>query len=196
MTHLKFGIQAKQKQSCLESIQTHADCNPIFPNPIKALYQFTEVDAGENPATRGSAQALPVRPVSRAPLPRARKQLPFDFKFVESIHEPALADSNGIRGIRGWLSRRHFNHIGHVQKIKIENERDVRNLPKDTDKKDCILVQHLALVDLQKQALRIEVKLQKKNEENSALKMQLQKMEDKWREYEEKMKSLENGKIN
>ncbi|CAI9772859.1 unnamed protein product [Fraxinus pennsylvanica] len=227
--------------------------------------------------------ALPVRPVSRARLPRARKQLPFDFKFVESIQEPALAEINGIRigvlentietaqkgilriqkcyrghqircyysklrrgaialqsfvrgensrkehwyrikrltaiiviqkhirehfaygaikhrnaavvclqsGIRGWLSRTHFDHIRHVQKIKIKNERDVRNLPEDTDKKDCVLVQHFALVDLQKQALRTEAKLRKKNEENSALKMQLQKMEDKWREYEEKMKSLE-----
>ncbi|CAA3015363.1 Hypothetical predicted protein [Olea europaea subsp. europaea] len=37
----------------------------------------------------------------------------------------------------------------------------------------------------------MEAKLRKKNEENSALKMQLQKMEDKWREYEETMKSVE-----
>lgn len=57
--------------------------------------------------------ALPVRPVSRARLPRARKNLPFNlyksgceencgykiesFKFLESIHEPDLADSDGIR---------------------------------------------------------------------------------------------------
>lgn len=36
-------------------------------------------------------------------------------------------------GIRGLLSRNHFNHIEHEQKLKIENEKDVRNLPKDID---------------------------------------------------------------
>ncbi|KAL2473338.1 Myosin-3 [Forsythia ovata] len=256
--------------------------------------------------------ALPFRPVSRARLPRARKQLPFNFQktgceetyghkdesfkwgvferqsvdreaFVESIHEQALAESDGIpigvlenskeiaqkgilkiqkwyrghqirchysklrrgvialqsfvrgensrkehgyrikrltaivviqkhirehfvyralkqrraaviclqSGIRGWLSRRHFDHIEHVQKPKIENERGVRNLPKDTDMKDRVLVQHFVLFDLQKQALRMEAKLRKKNEENSSLNIQLQKMEEKWQEHEEKMKSME-----
>ncbi|KAL2523933.1 Myosin-2 [Abeliophyllum distichum] len=256
--------------------------------------------------------SLPFRPVSRARLPRARKQLPFNFKktgceetyghkdgsfkwgvferqsvdreaFVESIHEQALVESDGIpigvlenskeiaqkgilkiqkwyrghqircyysklrrgvialqsfvrgensrkehgyrikrltaivviqkhirehfayralkqrhaaviclqSGIRGWLSRWHFDHIERVQKPKIENERGVRNLPKDTDMKDRVLVQHFVLVDLQKKALRTEAKLRKKNEENSALNIQLQKIEEKWQEYEEKMKSME-----
>ncbi|CAI9760300.1 unnamed protein product [Fraxinus pennsylvanica] len=242
---------------------------------------------------------LPVRPVSRARLPRARKHLPFNFqksgceenygykdksfKCVESIHKPDLAESDGIRigvlensketaekgvlkiqkcyrghrirsyysklrrgvialqsfvrcensrrerwyrtmrltaivviqkhireqfayralkerhaavvclqsGIRGWLSRNDFNHTEHERKLEIKNEGDVRKLSKDIDKKDHVLVQNFVLVDLQKQALRMEAKVRKKNKENSDLKMQLLKMEEKWREYEEKMKSLE-----
>ncbi|CAA3005888.1 myosin-2-like [Olea europaea subsp. europaea] len=184
--------------------------------------------------------ALPVRPVSRARLPRARKNLPFNFYksgceencgFSRQRWYSVVRGENSRRehwyritrltaivviqkhirewyayrelkerlaavvclqsGIRGWLSRNHFNHIEHEQKLKIENEKDVRNLPKDIDEKDLVLVQHFVLVDLQKQALRMEAKVRKKNNENSSLKMRLQKMERKWQEYEERMKSLE-----
>ncbi|PIN18579.1 hypothetical protein CDL12_08768 [Handroanthus impetiginosus] len=47
------------------------------------------------------------------------------------------------------------------------------------------------LVDLEKQVLRAEAKVRQKNEENNALKMQFQELENKWHQYEERMKSME-----
>ncbi|KAK6149848.1 hypothetical protein DH2020_017373 [Rehmannia glutinosa] len=115
--------------------------------------------------------ALPVRPVSRARLPRARKPLQLDFQrrnfeendasfkltkkddFFESFHEDDIAESNG----------------------------------------DCTQIPYSVLIDLRKRVLRTEAKVREKKEENVTLKTRLWEMEKKWQQSEERMKNLEKA---
>ncbi|KAK6124425.1 hypothetical protein DH2020_041845 [Rehmannia glutinosa] len=203
--------------------------------------------------------ALPVRPVSRARLPRARKPLQLDFQrrnfeendasfkltkkddFFESFHEDDIAESNGIelleknpkdvaekgvsniqkcyRGyqircyykelrsgvialqsfIRGENARRDYQYRSRSLKAIILIQKQARKYIKQRttktgpveDAKDCTQVPYSVLIDLRKRVLRTEAKVREKKEENVSLKMQLQEMEKKWQQSEERMKSLE-----
>lgn len=48
-----------------------------------------------------------------------------------------------------------------------------------------------SLVELQRRVLKAETTLEQKEEENAALREQLQQYETRWSEYEAKMKSME-----
>ncbi|GER53034.1 myosin-like protein [Striga asiatica] len=56
-----------------------------------------------------------------------------------------------------------------------------------------IEVPYSVLIDLQKRILRAEAKVRRKKEENVGLRMQIQEMEGKWQQYEERMKFLEKA---
>ncbi|GFQ01815.1 myosin-3 [Phtheirospermum japonicum] len=58
-------------------------------------------------------------------------------------------------------------------------------------KGDWTQVPYTVLIDLRRRVLRTEAKARETKEENVALKMQIQEMDNKWEQYEEKMKSLE-----
>ncbi|GER51864.1 myosin-related family protein [Striga asiatica] len=82
--------------------------------------------------------------------------------------------------IRGWLVRRCSGDIGLLQfGGRKENE------PLE------VLVKSSFLAELQRRVLRAEASLREKEEENDILRQRVQQYEDRWSEYELKMKSME-----
>ncbi|KAI3456332.1 hypothetical protein Pfo_012995 [Paulownia fortunei] len=90
-------------------------------------------------------------------------------------------------GIRGCRDRRHSNEIMYDSKSRKNKTGECRNLGLVADTK----VPYTVLIDLQKRVLRTEAKVREKREENIALKIQIQEIEKKWQQYEERMKSKE-----
>lgn len=98
--------------------------------------------------------------------------------------------------IRGWLVRRHVNGTRNLRKVHPEkaksrrkpsrNISEVKDIPQEQAQ-----VLPSALAELQMRVLKAEATLQQKEEENTALREQLQQSETRWSEYEEKMKSME-----
>ncbi|KAL6990972.1 hypothetical protein U1Q18_009092 [Sarracenia purpurea var. burkii] len=62
---------------------------------------------------------------------------------------------------------------------------------RDPETMDCIHTSSSALADLQRRLLWTERELGKKEDENAALRQQLQQLDKKWSQYEAKMKSIE-----
>ncbi|XP_010523208.1 PREDICTED: myosin-1-like [Tarenaya hassleriana] len=82
--------------------------------------------------------------------------------------------------IRGWLVRRCSGDIGW---LKFGGTK--RN------ESDEVLVKASVLAELQRKVLKAEAALREKEEENDILKQRLQQYENRWSEYETKMKSME-----
>ncbi|KAH9650949.1 Myosin-2 [Citrus sinensis] len=84
--------------------------------------------------------------------------------------------------IRGWLVRKQLK----MHKLKQSNPVNAKDVPQEQ-------VQALptALAELQRRVLKAEATLGQKEEENAALREQLQQYDAKWLEYEAKMKSME-----
>ncbi|KAJ4726231.1 myosin 2 [Melia azedarach] len=98
--------------------------------------------------------------------------------------------------IRGWLVRKHFNYIHNLKQANSVNAKSKRRPGrKSSEMKDIPQeqVQALpsALSELQRRVLKAETTLGQKEEENAALREQLQQYEARWLEYEAKMKSME-----
>ncbi|KAL2557658.1 Myosin-1 [Forsythia ovata] len=82
--------------------------------------------------------------------------------------------------IRGWMVRRCSGDIGFLQfggKKGAEQEE--------------VLVKSSVLAEMQRRVLRAEAALREKEEENDVLHQRLQQYENRWSEYELKMKSME-----
>ncbi|KAL3635819.1 Myosin-1 [Castilleja foliolosa] len=82
--------------------------------------------------------------------------------------------------IRGWLVRRCSGDIGLLQ---FGGEKG--NEPKE------VFVKSSFLAELQRRVLRAEASLREKEEENDILHQRLQQYENRWSEYELKMRSME-----
>ncbi|KAL8534893.1 hypothetical protein ACS0TY_010795 [Phlomoides rotata] len=82
--------------------------------------------------------------------------------------------------IRGWLVRRCSGDIGLLQFGARKG-----NEPEE------VLVKSSFLAELQRRVLRAEAALREKEEENDILHQRLQQYENRWSEYELKMKSME-----
>ncbi|KAK2965273.1 hypothetical protein RJ640_015771 [Escallonia rubra] len=94
--------------------------------------------------------------------------------------------------IRGWLSRRSFNQVEEVNKISIENKEGMRIMDyKYPNSKDHVQVPNYDIVDLERRILKAEAALGNKEEENATLRQRLEQYEEKWQEYEAKMKFME-----
>lgn len=92
--------------------------------------------------------------------------------------------------IRGWLTR--CNYKGNLRFLGIETMKEMRKLDwRNPEEKDYIQVSPSAIVDLQRRLLRAETELGRKEEENAAIRQQLQKFDKKWLHYEAKMNSME-----
>ncbi|KAK9059944.1 hypothetical protein SSX86_020648 [Deinandra increscens subsp. villosa] len=78
--------------------------------------------------------------------------------------------------IHGWLVRRSNENIGLVQ---------------FGPAKDHVVVSSSYLADLQRRVLKSEIGLREKEEEKDMLLQRIQQYDNRWSEYEEKMKSLE-----
>ncbi|XP_057512344.1 myosin-2-like [Actinidia eriantha] len=93
--------------------------------------------------------------------------------------------------IRGWLIRRCLNK-GNNRLPGVEAMEDKRKLDwRNQETKDYIQVASSALPDLQRRLLRAETEMEQKEEENAVLRQKLQQFDEKWLQYEAKMKSME-----
>ncbi|KAI3427532.1 uncharacterized protein J3R85_009358 [Psidium guajava] len=104
--------------------------------------------------------------------------------------------------IRGWLFRRKFNDLLKMKRSSLDTSKStyksgrrfsgVKDKPQKREKpQKQIEVMPAELADLQKQALKAEAILKQKEEENAALREELQQFETKWSDYEARMKSME-----
>ncbi|KAG2299313.1 hypothetical protein Bca52824_035785 [Brassica carinata] len=127
----------------------------------------------------------------------------FDIKakiHAESVSEASTAELNAVINlqsvVRGWLARKRFNSMQRQKELLDVTTKSKRkagrrisedkNLPLEQ-----FQVQQSAMSDLQKRVLKSEEALVQKEEENTALREQLRKFEERWSEYEIKMKSME-----
>ncbi|KAA8515341.1 hypothetical protein F0562_018429 [Nyssa sinensis] len=95
-------------------------------------------------------------------------------------------------GTRRWLTRKHLRCTENLKRPSIENTNGMKNsYRKIPETKDHIWLPPSVLADLQKQVIRAEAALEKKEEENATLQQQIQQFEKKWSQYEAKMKSME-----
>ncbi|XP_076890093.1 myosin-1-like, partial [Bidens hawaiensis] len=93
-----------------------------------------------------------------------------DFKKLYDAADAILAV------IRGWLVRRGNDDAG---------------LHQFGNSKDSVVVNKSYLADLQRRVLKAEIGIREKEEEKEIISQRIQQYEDRWAEYEQKMKSLE-----
>ncbi|XP_048492225.1 myosin-1 isoform X2 [Beta vulgaris subsp. vulgaris] len=98
-------------------------------------------------------------------------------QFLESTNATIVMQSV----IRGWLVRKCSGNIGLLLNLgeKAGNESDE------------VLVKASYLAELQRRVLKAEAALREKEEENEILHQRLRQYENRWSEYELKMKSME-----
>ncbi|CAA3030194.1 myosin-1 [Olea europaea subsp. europaea] len=98
-------------------------------------------------------------------------------KKFKNIYEASVLIQSVIRG---WMVRRCSGDIGflHFGAMKGAEQEEV-------------LVKSSFLAEMQRRVLRAEAALRKKEEENDVLHQRLQQYENRWSEYELKMKSME-----
>ncbi|XP_049384341.1 myosin-1-like [Solanum stenotomum] len=85
--------------------------------------------------------------------------------------------------IRGWLTRKKSNLSGDAKRSREKNDLD--------NKEPETKVPRSVLLDLQRHILKTEAALERKKEENAALRLHIQHYEIKWNQYESKMKAME-----
>ncbi|KAK9209356.1 hypothetical protein WN944_001722 [Citrus x changshan-huyou] len=97
--------------------------------------------------------------------------------------------------IRGWLVRKQLKMHKLKQSNPVNAKVKRRSGRKSSDMKDVpqeqVQALPTALAELQRRVLKAEATLGQKEEENTALREQLQQYDAKWLEYEAKMKSME-----
>ncbi|XP_011096207.1 myosin-2-like [Sesamum indicum] len=111
----------------------------------------------------------------------------FEHRVLEDEHAAVISLPSGCQ------DPRRSNGTMHERMLRTDEAGDSKNLGLVADPKDRIQVPYGVLIDLQKQVLRSEAKVREKKEENTALKLQLQEMEKKWQQYEERMKCMEKS---
>ncbi|KAL1811538.1 hypothetical protein ACET3Z_021603 [Daucus carota] len=99
--------------------------------------------------------------------------------------------------IRGWLARKQAKILQNLEKLDQCNpgsvhspsrrKSDVKEMPQVSKK-----ALPLSVEELQKRVLKAEMNLEKKEQENAALRNQVQQYEARWLEYEGKMKLMED----
>ncbi|PSR96336.1 Myosin-2 like [Actinidia chinensis var. chinensis] len=96
--------------------------------------------------------------------------------------------------IRGWLARRHFVSLQRLKKSTPDNTkqkpgRKISGVKEVLQENGMVLPS--VLEELQRRVSKAEGTLGQKEQENAALREQLQQYETKWSEYESKMTSME-----
>uniref|UniRef100_A0ACD5U5G8 Uncharacterized protein n=1 Tax=Avena sativa TaxID=4498 RepID=A0ACD5U5G8_AVESA len=111
------------------------------------------------------------------------------------------------RNLRGWLARRYFVKIRKASLViqsgirgclvrRCAGNVDLLNVLREFESKkeaegDQILIKASFLAELQRRILRAEATVREKDEENEMLHQRLQQYENRWLEYEQKMKAME-----
>ncbi|KAG5153273.1 hypothetical protein JHK84_029745 [Glycine max] len=106
-----------------------------------------------------------------------RMKTVFSRNRMKNINDAAVVIQSFIRG---WLVRRCSGDIGLSKSQGIK-----------TNESDEVLVKASFLAELQRRVLKAEAALREKEEENDILHQRLQQYENRWSEYELKMKSME-----
>lgn len=99
--------------------------------------------------------------------------------------------------IRGWLARKQVKTLQNLEKLdQYKSGSDHSPNRRIAEVKEMQQVSEqvlpLAVEELQKRVLMAEINLEKKEQENAALRNQVQQYEARWLEYEGKMKSMED----
>ncbi|KAI8557739.1 hypothetical protein RHMOL_Rhmol04G0033200 [Rhododendron molle] len=113
----------------------------------------------------------------------------------KTIEEQMRAIIHLQSAIRGWLARRSFIYLQKLKKSNPENTKQKPEMKALELKQDVLqengMVLPKALEELRSRVSKAESTLGQKEQENAALREQLQQYEIKWSEYEAKMKSME-----
>ncbi|CAN6282673.1 unnamed protein product [Urochloa humidicola] len=111
------------------------------------------------------------------------------------------------RNVRRWLARRYFTNIRMASVViqsgirgnlvrRCNGNIDLINVLREFESKqeaegDQILIKASVLAELQRRILKAEATVREKDEENEMLHQRLQQYENRWLEYEQKMKAME-----
>ncbi|CAN6323672.1 unnamed protein product [Urochloa humidicola] len=111
------------------------------------------------------------------------------------------------RNVRRWLARRYFTNIRTASVViqsgirgnlvrRCNGNIDLINVLREFESKqeaegDQILIKASVLAELQRRILKAEATVREKDEENEMLHQRLQQYENRWLEYEQKMKAME-----
>ncbi|PUZ38525.1 hypothetical protein GQ55_9G204100 [Panicum hallii var. hallii] len=111
------------------------------------------------------------------------------------------------RNVRCWLARRYFTNIRRASVViqsgirgdlvrRCNGNIDLINVLREFESKqeaegDQILIKASVLAELQRRILKAEATVREKDEENEMLHQRLQQYENRWLEYEQKMKAME-----
>ncbi|CAD6212984.1 unnamed protein product [Miscanthus lutarioriparius] len=111
------------------------------------------------------------------------------------------------RNVRCWLARRYFINLRKASVIiqsgirgslvrRCNGNIDLINVLREFESKqeaegDQILIKASVLAELQRRILKAEATVREKDEENEMLHQRLQQYENRWLEYEQKMKAME-----
>ncbi|XP_062205831.1 myosin-1-like [Phragmites australis] len=111
------------------------------------------------------------------------------------------------RNVRCWLARRYFTKVRKASVIiqagirgnlvrRCDGNVDLINVFREFESKqeaegDQILIKASVLAELQRRILKAEATVREKDEENEMLHQRLQQYENRWLEYEQKMKAME-----
>ncbi|KAJ6918991.1 myosin-1-like [Populus alba x Populus x berolinensis] len=98
-------------------------------------------------------------------------------KKYKDMHQASIIIQSVIRG---WLVRRFLGDVGLLKSGATKG-----------NESDEVLVKASFLAELQRRVLKAEAALREKEEENDVLHQRLQQYENRWSEYELKMKSME-----
>ncbi|KAJ6413471.1 hypothetical protein OIU84_006299 [Salix udensis] len=98
-------------------------------------------------------------------------------KKYKNMHQASIILQSVIRG---WLVRRFSGDVGLLKSGATKG-----------NESDEVLVKASFLAELQRRVLKAEAALREKEEENDVLHQRLQQYENRWSEYELKMKSME-----
>ncbi|GAA0156452.1 actin binding motor protein [Lithospermum erythrorhizon] len=113
---------------------------------------------------------------------------------VQDVQNNLFRGQNGAiillqSGIRGWLTRRHYKNIERKNVVPVEKSQD--QTTSKPDSKDHIKIPCSVVFELQRRVLKTEAALQERKEQNTALRNNLKQYEERWVQYEDKMKSME-----
>ncbi|KAJ1295076.1 hypothetical protein BS78_01G196500 [Paspalum vaginatum] len=111
------------------------------------------------------------------------------------------------RNVRCWLARRYFTSLRRASVViqsgirgslvrRCNGNIDLINVLREFESKqeaegDQILIKASVLAELQRRILKAEATVREKDEENERLHQRLQQYENRWLEYEQKMKAME-----
>ncbi|CAN8301928.1 unnamed protein product [Cochlearia groenlandica] len=121
---------------------------------------------------------------------------------ADTVSEARTGELNAVihlqSAVRGWLARKRFNNLQREKELLNVATKSKRKAGRRVSEDKDLPVEQLqaqpssAMSDLQKRVLKSEVALAQKEEENTALRDQLRQFEERWSEYEIKMKSMED----